>query len=269
MLNVKSIEIVGGVSFAQLQHDHCRWLTDGLYCGEPRRDERTSYCAHHHRIAYPHPNGGGAFSVGGFMRFRADAPIPAREATARLVEAPAVVLQQAINKDAYAEQARAIAETRKRIAESIAMTDRERIAAKESEIEAVAAKLRNETLEAERQEATMLARIRLQFKFVPTPQKVISQLPRIIQEVALKHGVSIADIKGPRRHALIVKARQEFFYRARHETAQSYPQISRFCGNRDHTSAMWSVRQHEARLRGEKIVRACHATKKVDASAPT
>lgn len=161
MLHIKSIELVGGVAFADLQHDHCRWPIGGAFCGEVRRDERTSYCAHHHRIAYPQPSGERAFSVGGFMRFRADDPIPARQATARMIEAPTVVVPQVINKDAYAEQARAIVETRKRIAESIAMTDRERIAAKEAEIEDVAAKLRNETLEAERKEATMLARIRL------------------------------------------------------------------------------------------------------------
>ena len=202
-----------------------------------------------------------------------------------MIEAPTVVVPQAINKDAYAEQARAIAETRKRIAESIAITNEKRVAAKQAEIEAAAAKRRNEELAAEieaaaakrrneelaaeREDAIRLARIKMQFLPVPTPQKVINQLPRIMQEVATKHGVSIADIKGPRRHSLIVRARQEFFYRARHETDKSYPQISTFCGGRDHTSGIWAVRQHEARLRGEKIVRACHATKKVDASAPT
>ena len=269
MLHIKSIEIVGGVAFADLQHDHCRWPIGGAFCGEARRDERTSYCAHHHRIAYPQPSGGRAFSVGGFMRFRADAPIPAPQATAKMIEAPTVVVPQAINKDAYAEQARAIAETRKRIAESIAITNEKRVAAKQAEIEAAAAKRRNEELAAEREDEIRLARIKMQFLPVPTPQKVINQLPRIIQEVATKHGVSIADIKGPRRHSLIVRARQEFFYRARHETDKSYPQISTFCGGRDHTSGIWAVRQHEARLRGEKIVRACHTPKKVDASAPT
>ena len=82
MLNVKSIEIVGGVSFAQLQHDHCRWLTDGLYCGEPRRDERTSYCAHHHRIAY-RPSGDRSFSAARFMPVVVDDVQAPREGTGR------------------------------------------------------------------------------------------------------------------------------------------------------------------------------------------
>lgn len=85
MLHIKSIEIVG-VAFAQLKDEHCRWLTDGLYCGEARR-EGSSYCDCHHARAYVSP-GGRAFSVGGFLRFRAEKVDAAREGIARALEPP-------------------------------------------------------------------------------------------------------------------------------------------------------------------------------------
>lgn len=88
MLRIKSIEITG-VRFFDLQPDHCRWPTErGFSCGEPRRGEGTSYCEAHHRVAYPQPGGGRAFSVGGFMRFRAEKVEAAREGIARALQPP-------------------------------------------------------------------------------------------------------------------------------------------------------------------------------------
>jgi GcrA cell cycle regulator len=46
------------VSFDDLRLSHCRWpigdtrVSGFGFCGAERRDEKTSYCAHHHRIAY-------------------------------------------------------------------------------------------------------------------------------------------------------------------------------------------------------------------------
>ena len=82
MLHIKSIEIVGGVAFADLQHDHCRWPIGGAFCGEVRRDERTSYCAHHHRIAY-RPSGDRSFSAARFMPVVVDDVQAPREGTGR------------------------------------------------------------------------------------------------------------------------------------------------------------------------------------------
>ena len=82
MLNIKSIELVGGVAFADLQHDHCRWPIGGAFCGEVRRDERTSYCDAHHRIAY-RPSGDRSFSVARFMPIGVDDVQAPREGTGR------------------------------------------------------------------------------------------------------------------------------------------------------------------------------------------
>lgn len=87
MLHITSIEIIGGVSFFDLQPDHCRWPLDGgAFCGEARRED-SSYCDCHHARAYVAP-GGRAFSVGGFMRFRAEKVEAAREGIARALQPP-------------------------------------------------------------------------------------------------------------------------------------------------------------------------------------
>lgn len=72
-------------------------------------------------------------------------------------------------------------------------------------------------------------------------------LCKIMKEVAKKHGVSVNDIKSAARHRAIIPARQEYFYRARTETVHSYPSIARYCGNRDHTTALYAVKQHALR----------------------
>lgn len=67
-------------------------------------------------------------------------------------------------------------------------------------------------------------------------------LSAIAGEVAYKHGVTIDDIKGPRRVKKIMAARVEFYIRAANETSKSYPQIGRFCGGRDHTTILKVVK---------------------------
>jgi hypothetical protein len=46
-----------GVSFADLRHDGCRYPTsrfegEHYFCGEPKRDTRTSYCEKHHTLCW-------------------------------------------------------------------------------------------------------------------------------------------------------------------------------------------------------------------------
>ena len=46
-----------GVSFLELDHDGCRYPTSRFegqhyFCGEPRRDTRTSYCELHHALCW-------------------------------------------------------------------------------------------------------------------------------------------------------------------------------------------------------------------------
>lgn len=72
----------------------------------------------------------------------------------------------------------------------------------------------------------------------------IPRLKDIMEEVAEKHGIGVLDVKSKRRSSHLVKARQEFFYRARMETMQSLPAIAAFCGGRDHTTALHGVKKH-------------------------
>lgn len=73
----------------------------------------------------------------------------------------------------------------------------------------------------------------------------------ICAEVARKHDLRMSDIKGPRRRAAFVGARQEVMYRCYHEMQTTLPQIGRFLGNRDHTTILHGIRRHAERLAKE------------------
>jgi chromosomal replication initiation ATPase DnaA len=73
----------------------------------------------------------------------------------------------------------------------------------------------------------------------------------IMQDVAERHGLTVDDIKSPSRVHRIVVARQETYYLLR-EAGYSYPQIGRFCGGRDHSSALHGTLKHEVKLKGAK-----------------
>lgn len=72
----------------------------------------------------------------------------------------------------------------------------------------------------------------------------------ILIEVSEKHGVNAVDIKGSTRNRRVVRARHEAFWRCRRETANSFPAIGRFF-HRDHTTVIYGVRAHEARMASE------------------
>ena len=81
-----------------------------------------------------------------------------------------------------------------------------------------------------------------------------AQVARIKRETAEKHGVTVAKIDGPRRSEKIVHARQEAMWRAKNETNLSFPSLGKLF-DRDHTTVMWGIRQHEARMAGTSISR--------------
>lgn len=61
----------------------------------------------------------------------------------------------------------------------------------------------------------------------------------IIKEIGKRHGVSVAEIKGPNRKRTIVHARCEAIRAvAAARPHWSYPEIGRHFGNRDHTTIM-------------------------------
>jgi hypothetical protein len=76
---------------------------------------------------------------------------------------------------------------------------------------------------------------------------------QIVQEVADAHKVSFDDIISPRRDKRSVAARHEAAWRMRNETTMSIPQIGQRLGGRDHTTALYSIKRHEAKLSGVPI----------------
>lgn len=82
--------------------------------------------------------------------------------------------------------------------------------------------------------------------FMPTTTKDIAR--RIVREVALKHGVSKEAMESETRATPVVMARQEAFYRLRHETLWGFARIGRFLGDRDHTTVMHAIKRHQCKL---------------------
>lgn len=80
-------------------------------------------------------------------------------------------------------------------------------------------------------------------------------LHAIAAEVCAKYSARSVDFFSRRRFRSVAWARQEYCYRARHETTASYPEIARLLGW-DHSSAMYAVRRHEERMKKE----AAHGT---------
>jgi chromosomal replication initiator protein len=70
----------------------------------------------------------------------------------------------------------------------------------------------------------------------------------IIKEVALKYGLTYAQLVSHRRHARLIPARHEAYFRAYKETSASLPQIGLAFGGRDHTTIMHGIRRHESGL---------------------
>ncbi len=88
-----------------------------------------------------------------------------------------------------------------------------------------------------------------------TPPAIVERfsMGQIMREVCEKHGVSEIDVRSARRQTKLVRARQEFMWRARMETTRSYPQIAGYCGGRDHTTGIAAVRKHQWRIDNGKL----------------
>lgn len=76
----------------------------------------------------------------------------------------------------------------------------------------------------------------------------------LASRVARKYGVTVDEIKGRGRSPRVNLPRQEFFYLA-HHAGRSYPAAGRFCGDRDHTTAIWAKKRHEARVEAFEATR--------------
>lgn len=77
------------------------------------------------------------------------------------------------------------------------------------------------------------------------PDPFVTPGNRIIGEVALKHNVTVLELKSPRREKRITLARHEACYRLKNETSLSLPQIGKLLGGRDHTTVLHAARKIE------------------------
>lgn len=76
----------------------------------------------------------------------------------------------------------------------------------------------------------------------------VSPATVILREVAAKHGVSVLDLQGPRRFALIVQARTEAAWRLRTELGLSFPRIGQRLGGRNHAGIIRHVRAYQQEI---------------------
>lgn len=70
----------------------------------------------------------------------------------------------------------------------------------------------------------------------------------ILAEVAEKHRLTVADLKGQSRVRSVAWARQEAMWLMRKEGRWSLPQIGRAIGNRNHATILFGVRRYGERL---------------------
>lgn len=77
----------------------------------------------------------------------------------------------------------------------------------------------------------------------------------ILEEVAEHHGFNVKELLSRRRMVALVAARHEAMWRMRQETSMSLPEIAMRLGNRDHTTVLWGLRKHLARLEGKGLIR--------------
>lgn len=82
---------------------------------------------------------------------------------------------------------------------------------------------------------------------IPPPSPSARRYVHVLHDVAMRHAMTIDELISPCRKPRYVKARQEAYYLLRQEN-YSYPQIAQFCGNRDHTTIMHGIRQHEKNI---------------------
>lgn len=78
-------------------------------------------------------------------------------------------------------------------------------------------------------------------------EPVVGRAKSILQEVALKHDLTLLQLKAHRRHRRIIHARQEAMYRLYDETCMSLPRIAKFVGGFDHTTVLHGCRAHARR----------------------
>lgn len=75
-------------------------------------------------------------------------------------------------------------------------------------------------------------------------------MAQITAEVAVRYGITVGQLKGPRGPQSVAVPRQEAMW-TMHEVGRfSHAQIGRFLGGRDHSTVVHGVQAHERRAAG-------------------
>lgn len=85
------------------------------------------------------------------------------------------------------------------------------------------------------------------------PEYACLSSAEIITQVANKHGLRVAQIKGSTRTVPVVTARQEACWRLREERQLSWAQIGNLLGGKDHTTILAGYRRHAERMTNGKV----------------
>lgn len=75
---------------------------------------------------------------------------------------------------------------------------------------------------------------------------------RLVRLVAIKHELPVEKLLGPRRNRPIILARQEAYWWLYRKVGLSALATGKLIGNRDHTSVLQGVSQHEKKLAAQK-----------------
>ena len=82
---------------------------------------------------------------------------------------------------------------------------------------------------------------------IPQRKRYQSRFDRIAQRLCRVFGVTLADLRSPRRNGKSMWARLAVYYWARRITTLSYPAIGRLLGGRDHTTVMRGVFTYQSK----------------------
>lgn len=77
-----------------------------------------------------------------------------------------------------------------------------------------------------------------------------AQILAMVEGVAARHGITLADIMGRSREYRFAHPRQEAYWTVHKNTPLSYPAIGRLF-NRDHTTIIYGITAHEKRMAGQ------------------
>jgi len=89
---------------------------------------------------------------------------------------------------------------------------------------------------------------------IVSPRMVMNRIEAIQLAVLAEYpGVTMYDLKSPRRNATMVRARQIAMYLSKTITARSLPEIGRRFGGRDHTTVLHAVRKIEAMVAKDAV----------------